>query len=77
MQMYDNERSLIENKLVLDKLMLEACMPLQCWISNDPQSSKVYNMNGNMIQNVLGLCWHTHTDLLQVARGDKIPAVFK
>ena len=70
---YDDEDKLIQDKLVLDRIMNEAHMPLQAWASNSVEFNRVFAIEAESIQNVLGLRWDIRSDKLHVARGDKIP----
>ena len=72
MNTYANESELINDKLTLDQLMLEANMPLQEGVSNNQSFNLLFRLDMQIAQNVLGLNWEPHTENLQVTPGDKI-----
>ena len=67
MHTYDDEHILINDNVILEELMLEACMPLQSRISNNQQLKGTYEIESNLTQNVLRLAWHPHAHTLKVA----------
>ena len=69
---YDNESELINDKVKLDELMLEANMPLQEWVSNNQTFNLLYSLDIPIHRNVLGVTWEPHTDTLQITPGEKI-----
>ena len=69
---YEDESELINDKVTLDKLMLDANMPLQEWVSNNETFNLLYRLPIPVTQNVLGLIWEPHTNILHISTGDKI-----
>ena len=72
MNTYDNQSDLINDKVTLDGLMLDANVPLQECVSNKQSFNILYRLDILIAQNVFGLSWKPHTDNLQVTPGDKI-----
>ena len=65
----------MNNKVIFDKLMLDANIPLQEWVSNDETFNLLYRLEIPETQNVLGLSWEPHTDMLHITTRDKITNV--
>ena len=72
MNRYDDQFVFIKGKVTLDKLMLDANMRLQEWVSNDDFFNVLYNLNLQETQNDLGLDWEPQRDTLHIASRDKI-----
>ena len=63
---------LINKKVKLDELMLDANMPLQEWVSNNQTFILLCRLDIPITQNVLGVTWELHTDTLQITPWEKI-----
>ena len=53
MNMYDNKSELINDKVTLDELILDANMPLQEWVNNNQSLNLLYRLDIPIAQNVL------------------------
>ena len=69
---YDKESELINDKVKLDELILDANMPLQEWVNNNQTFNLLYRIDIPITQNVLSVTWESHTDTLRITLGDKI-----
>ena len=69
---HDRECDLINDKAILDDLMLDANMPLQEWVSNSNTFNLLYRLDIPITQNVLGVSWEPRADTLHITPGDKL-----
>ena len=53
MNTYDNKSELINDKVTLDELILDANMPLQEWVNNNQSLNLLYRLDIPIAQNVL------------------------
>ena len=63
---------MINDKVTLGKLMLDDNMPSQERVSNDEPCNLLYWLEIPETQNVLGLGWEPHTDMLRITTREKI-----
>lgn len=70
---YQSEEIMMKEKPLIDKVLLEANMPLQGWASNSSTFNKAFDLEFQEEQNVLGLTWNTHHDSLRIELGKKFP----
>ena len=63
---YDSVENLVQEYPKINRILLEANMPLQEWISNVPEFNESIGCNVTSLVNVLGLNWDVHSDSLSV-----------
>ena len=72
MNTYSNQAELVLVKVRLDKVMNQASMPLQEWVSNNEYFNSLYQLAVPITQNVLGISWNPCTDNMNIVVGEKL-----
>ena len=70
---YESESTMLEEKQLVDEVLLAANMPLQGWASNSSTFNQNFDLDVKEDQNVLGLTWNIHKDTLRIELGKKLP----
>ena len=63
---YNSVKILLQEYPEINRILLEANMPLQEWISNVPEFNESIGCNVTSLVNVLGLNWDVHSDSMSV-----------